>query len=214
MDKIKVKNQYRTLDINSGSIDKEERTVDITFSSELAVERWFGMEILSHRKGDVNMSRLNDGAAVLENHSGKQIGVVVAASIEDGRGLAKIKFSKNSRGAEVFEDVEDGIVRNISVGYSLGDMIREDKDIEGIPTFRSKGWMPFEISVVGVPADAGVGIGRDKEDFETEINIEEGFRSLDKPEDLNETDTEEIDGDNSHKKARLELLKMSAKTLK
>ena len=182
MKKTKIDSQFRNLNITSGNIDEEARTVDLSFSSEVAVARYFGNEILDHDPKSVNLSRLNNGAAVLEDHYGSQIGKVVSAKIEDGRGIAKLKFSSVGKGANIFTDIVEGIRENISVGYSLNDLTRVD-DIEGEPTFRSMNWMPFEISVVGTPADTSVGIGRSKENT-TEIEVDDSFRSKETIKDI------------------------------
>ena len=189
MKKTKIDSQFRNLNITSGNIDEEARTVDISFSSEVVVSRYFGNEILDHDPKSVDLSRLNNGAAVLEDHGGGQIGKVLNATIEGGRGMAKLMFSRVGRGAEVFQDIVDGIRENISVGYQLRDLTRVD-DIEGEPTFRSMNWLPFEISVVGTPADTSVGIGRSKENS-TEIEVDDSFRSEEVVKDIIPPITEE-----------------------
>jgi len=190
MKKEKIKSQFRGLNINSGNIDEESRTVELSFSSELPVSRYFGNEILDHDPKSVDLSRLNNGAAVLEDHGGGQIGKVISAKIENGRGMAKLLFSKVGRGAEVFQDIVDGIRENISVGYQLKDLTRVE-DVDGEPTYRSMNWMPFEISVVGTPADVSVGIGRSKEDS-IEIEVDESFRSLEDKKEVIEPIEKEI----------------------
>ena len=176
MKKTKIEAQTRKFNVKSGNIDKESRTVELSFSSELPVERYFGNEILDHSEGSADLSRLNNGAAVLEDHGGSQIGKVLSAKIENGRGMAKLIFSKVGRGAEVFQDIVDGIRENISFGYQLKDLTRVD-DIDGEPTYRSMNWMPYEISVVGTPADPTIGIGRSKEKT-FEIEVDDNFRGL------------------------------------
>lgn len=175
MKRANIKNQYRTLDIRSGNINEEDRTVEVSFSSEEPVERYFGTEILDHKPESVDLSRLNNKAAVLEDHDGPQVGVVLGAKIENGRGMAKLKFSSVGRGAEIWQDIVDGIRSNISFGYQLRNLTRE-KDTEE-PTYRSFDWLPFEISVVSTPADATIGIGRSKEDG-IEIEVDEEFRTI------------------------------------
>lgn len=177
MKKIKIERQYRKLTIKSGDINKEERTVDVSFSSEEPVERWFGTEILDHKSSSVDLNRLNNGAAVLEDHGGGQIGVVEFAEIKEGRGFAKLRFSQNGQGANVFQDIEDGIRRNISFGYQLNDLTLEKEEKGKNPVYRSNSWTPFEISVVGTPADTTIGVGRSSEDS-NEIEVDDSFRDL------------------------------------
>lgn len=189
MEKIKVKHQFRTMDISSGAIDEENRTVDLSFSSEKEVGRWFGNEILDHEESSVDLSRLNSSAAVLENHGGNQIGVVEKAEIKDKKGYAKIRFSKQGRGAEVFQDIVDNIVRNISFGYQINKLELEKEEKGKEPTYRSKSWMPLEISVVSVPADFSIGIGRGIADDGVEIEIEKRELEVEKTIPIEEEKT-------------------------
>ena len=175
MKKTTLHNQYRNFSIRSGDIDIDNRTVDLSFSSEEPVSRYFGEEILDHTPSSVDMSRLLNNAPVLEDHKDGQIGVVLDAKIVDGRGIAKVKFSQNGRGADVFQDIQDGIRSNVSFGYQLKNLTEVDNADE--PTFRSMDWMPFEISIVGVPADNTIGIGRSKEDG-NEVEVSDSFRDL------------------------------------
>lgn len=134
----------------------KSRTFEFPFSSEYPVKRYFGNEILSHEDGAADLSRLNDGGAVLFNHNmDKPIGVVESAYIgEDKRGYAKIRFSRSKFASEILEDVKDGILRGISFGYSINDM---DETSDGM---LARSWSVHELSVVTVPADPTIGFGR------------------------------------------------------
>jgi HK97 family phage major capsid protein/HK97 family phage prohead protease len=141
-----------------GEDGAEDRSIEFSFSSETPVARWFGDEVLSHDSGAVDLQRLNDGAPVLFNHDpNRPIGVVERAWVdgEKRRGVARVRFSRNSFADEVFGDVQDGILRNISVGYTISEV---DTTRDGIVVATS--WQAHEVSVVSVPADASVGIGR------------------------------------------------------
>ena len=134
----------------------KSRTFEFPFSSEYPVKRYFGNEVLSHEDGAADLSRLNDGGAVLFNHNmDKPIGVVESAYIgEDKRGYAKIRFSRSKFASEILEDVKDGILRGISFGYSINDM---DETSDGM---LARSWSVHELSVVTVPADPTIGFGR------------------------------------------------------
>tara|TARA_Y100000813_G_scaffold100465_1_gene71742 strand:+ start:1056 stop:3806 length:2751 start_codon:yes stop_codon:yes gene_type:complete len=135
----------------------KSRTFEFPFSSEFSVKRYFGNEVLSHDEGAADLSRLNDGGAVLFNHDmNKPIGVVERAYInpEDKRGYAKIRFSRNKFASEVLEDVKDGILRGISFGYQINDMEEAEDGM------RATNWSVHELSVVTVPADPTIGFGR------------------------------------------------------
>jgi hypothetical protein len=184
--KTQIKKQYRTLNFERGEVNEDDRTVELSFSSELPVMRYFGNEILDHNPKSVDLSRLNNSAAVLEDHKGGQIGVVLGAKIENGRGMAKIKFSQSQRGQEIYQDVLDGIRKNVSFGYELRNLTLEEEKEGEAPTYRSTDWSPYEISIVGVPADPTVGIGRSSDEV-VECEVPENFRDL----TVNETILEE-----------------------
>jgi HK97 family phage major capsid protein/HK97 family phage prohead protease len=140
----------------------EDRTYEFPFSSEYPVARYFGNEILSHEGKAADLSRLNDGAPLLFNHNpDRVIGVVERAYIDGNkrRGYARVRFSRNPFAQEILSDVKDGVLRNVSFGYSIDKM-----EERGSGDFVATAWSPYEISVVSVPADPGVGIGRSLED--------------------------------------------------
>ena len=139
--------------------EAEGRTLEFPFASEMPVERYFGMEVLSMDEKAMDLSRLNDGAPLLYQHDADRIvGVVERAYIKDKRGYAKVKLANNELGREMQELVKDGIIRNVSFGYRINDM-EEDKSTKPV-TYRATSFQPFEISLVTVPADQTVGIGR------------------------------------------------------
>ncbi len=136
---------------------EDDRTVEFSFSSETPVKRWFGNEVLSHDLKAVDLGRMNDGAPVLFNHDpDRVIGVVERAWVdgEKRRARALVRFSRNSFAEEVLADVRDGILRNISVGYTIDSA--EERD-DNIVITR---WQALELSVVAIPADPSIGIGR------------------------------------------------------
>lgn len=155
-------NLQRVMDVVS--FDHEARTVELAFSSEFEGERWFGIEILDHSPGAVRLDRLNDAGALLTDHNwSDQIGVILSASIDaDRRGRAVVKFGRSARAQEIFQDVVDGIRKHVSVGYRVHAAklveTRDDQDV-----FRITDWEPLEISIVSVPFDHSVGIGRSAE---------------------------------------------------
>jgi HK97 family phage major capsid protein/HK97 family phage prohead protease len=136
----------------------EDRTYEFPFSSEFPVARYFGNEILSHEANAADLSRLNDGAPLLFNHNpDRVIGVVEGARIDSKgrRGYARVRFSRNPFAQEILSDVKDGVLRNVSFGYSIDKM-----EERGSGDFVATAWAPYEVSIVSVPADKTVGIGR------------------------------------------------------
>jgi len=143
------------------SINTDERTAELAFSSETPVERWYGAEILSHAAGAVRMDRLKDGAPLLLQHDAdKQIGVIQSARIDqDKTGRATVRFSRGALGDEIMQDVADGIRSKVSVGYMIHNLVMDESSDDG-DTYRVTDWEPLEISIVSIPADNAVGVGR------------------------------------------------------
>ena len=168
--------KYRTIDLSKHSyLDEESRTVRVGVSSEEPVERSFGMEVLGHSAGDINMEFINSGRAplLLDHDMTKQIGVIERFELDETakRSLAVVRFGKSALAQEVFEDVKDGIRMNISVGYRIDKLERMNNKDE---TYYKAQWTPMEVSSVSVPADQSrlVGVGRSKDKQNIKHNIE------------------------------------------
>ena len=145
-----------------GADGEQSRSLEFSFSSEAPVERWFGSEILSHERSAVDLTRLNDGAPLLWNHNPDQVLGVVERGWIDGekkRGMVAVRFSRSPFAEEKLADIRDGILRNVSVGYSI---LEADQSRDGAVV--ATNWQPHEVSVVSIPADASIGIGRALED--------------------------------------------------
>jgi len=163
---------FRTATIKREAVNEENRTVRISFSSEDPYERWGEVEILGHGKEEVDMEFMGSGSApFLDGHdSRKQIGVIEKAWIgDDKKGRADVRFSKNTAADEVFNDIVDGIRKNISVGYEVDSYVLES-ELEGVRTYRAVKWTPLEASSVSIPADRTVGVGRSKTE-KTKIEV-------------------------------------------
>jgi len=163
--KLKAEGLRRDLQVAEvRALDEQKRTVELAFSSEAEVERWFGIEVLDHGDGAMRTDRLEDGAAVLVNHDwDDQVGVVESVTVgADRRGRAVVRFGRGARASEVWQDVVDGIRRHVSVGYSIHKVEVEER--AGMADMvRVTDWEPHEISIVSVPADVSVGVGRSQE---------------------------------------------------
>lgn len=141
----------------------ESRTRDLSFSSEYPYKRWFGTEILDHDPKSVRMDFMKSGRApLLMSHDQREvIGIIEKASI-DGKakvGRASARFGRSSEAEDRLRDVDDGILVNVSTGYRVHEMVLE-KSTEKEDTYRVTDWEPLEASLVGIPADPSVGIGR------------------------------------------------------
>jgi HK97 family phage prohead protease len=164
------------------SVDAEARTVDLVWTTGASVRRrkfdWDTMrtvnydEILIVSDKAVDLSRLNAGAAVLDSHdtwsTQSQIAVVERASIEDGKGIATVRFPQagvDANADRLFALVADKIVRNISVGYSIDKVRVEKPETSGdVEKWFVERWTPHELSFVTVPADPGAQVRAREED--------------------------------------------------
>lgn len=149
--------------LRAEAIDVEARTVELSFSSEEPYERWWGTEILDHADTAIRLGRLNGGGALLMDHNSRdQVGVVERAWISGKKGRATVRFGRSARAQEVFQDVQDGIRKLVSVGYRIVEMVLAQRDGDNA-TYRVTDWEPYEISLVSIPADTTVGVGREGE---------------------------------------------------
>lgn len=144
-------------------IDKDNRTVELSFSSNAEIKRWGMIEILDHSEGACDLSRLNNGGPLLFNHELDDVlGVIEKAWIDktSGKGRALVRFSKREEAEACWQDVQDGILRNVSVGYRINDVVLKERSEDGPDKYLVTAWEPYEISIVTAPADTSVGIGR------------------------------------------------------
>lgn len=135
-------------------------------------EPWF--EVLGHKDGEVDLTRLNGGAVVLGNHDRwtpigntplAGIGAVEKAWLNGKRLEADIVISRREALADLRQDIMDNLVRNVSIGYTINERTLTKANGEGKPDeYRVTSWTPFEISLVDIPADATVGMGRSQEE--------------------------------------------------
>lgn len=152
------------------SFDDDARTVRLSFSSEepyLRASFWDEpwVEVLGHNDDEVDMSRLASGTApVLFGHNAfdreAHVGVVDKAWLKDGRGYADIRISKRAGADGVWQDIRDGILKSVSVGYQINERTLTKQNEGSANEYRVTRWLPMEVSLVPVPADATVGVGR------------------------------------------------------
>lgn len=155
----------RALLVDRAALNEETRTVTLAFASEAPIERGWGVEILDCSGASMRAGRLASGANLLCDHDTRDVvGVVESLSMGADRvARAVVRFGKGARAEEVWQDVRDGIRRNVSVGYLIhGAKLVEQRD--GRETYRVDDWEPYEISLVSVPADMSVGVGRSAEE--------------------------------------------------
>lgn len=165
----RLRSLHREMKFERDAIDPEKRTVSLAFASETPVERYFGDEILACDEKSCNLGRLRDGAPLLWNHlPEKVLGVIEQVTMGVDRvGRAQVRFSKNPEAMQYFQDVQDGIIRKVSVGYRVKNMQLRDSSDEDGDTYLVDDWEPYEVSLVSLPADNSVGVGRSAEPTET-----------------------------------------------
>jgi HK97 family phage major capsid protein len=130
------------------------------------VQRWWGAEILDLGSGSIRLERFRSASAALlmDHNTRDQIGVIESVKLKERRLEVSVRFGKGARAQEILTDVVDGIRRNVSIGYLIHDLkLERSSDTEG-DTYRITDWEPYEASIVSVPADISVGIGRAAEE--------------------------------------------------
>ena len=137
------------------------------------------IEVLGHKSGEVDLSRFDSGAGVvLANHNRDaaigatplaSIGVIENVTLANGRMEADIVISRREALADLRQDIADGLVRNVSIGYQINErtLTRAASGKGEADEYRVTGWTPFEISLVDIPADASIGLGRSAEPQES-----------------------------------------------
>jgi HK97 family phage major capsid protein/HK97 family phage prohead protease len=174
--KAPVEVLHRAIDMEAKAVDEKKRTVDIAVSSELAVDRSFGKEVLVHEMGAIDLAFLASGRAplLLDHDMERQIGVIESVELSGDRVLrAKVRFGRSALAQEVFQDVVDGIRSNVSVGYRVNKMERSTTNKD---EYLVRSWSPLEVSVVSIPADPSVGVGRSAAALEPKPTVEPSIK--------------------------------------
>lgn len=183
--------EHRAMALDMSPVDEEKRTARIAISSEEPVERSFGKEVLEHSAEAIDLSFLASGRAplLLDHDPEKQIGVIESVDLDDSarRLRATVRFGRNGLAKEAFDDVVDGIRANISVGYAIKKM---EKDKRSSDTYIAKSWRPVEASLVSIPADVTVGLGRSDQAAEEPV-----IRTDFKEDKMSEVDIAAVEAD-------------------
>lgn len=152
-----------------------ERKFILSFSSEEPYERYWGKEILDHDPTAVDLTRLNSIGVLLFNHNrDKVVGRINRAWVENQRGMAEVEFDNDQESEIIFQKVKSGTLKGVSVGYQIGvieevmpNKLSTDGRFTG-PCEVARQWTPHEISIVSIPADPTVGVGRDLREQENQ----------------------------------------------
>jgi phage head maturation protease len=169
----------RSAALAPATADREARTVEVIWTTGAAVRRhdMAGefIERLSLDPKSVDLSRLT-GASVLDAHRQTAVrdvlGSVRKANVDGQRGTAVIQFSARPEVEPVWQDVLAGILRHVSVGYSVEEWAETTDG--GARVLTARRWTPHEISLVPTPADPGAHIRMETEMTETNNLVPDG----------------------------------------
>lgn len=189
----------RSAAFEPSSFNEADGTVELVAATDTPIlqRTWDGLvnEKLLMDPSNVRMDRLNAGASVLDNHdrySSVQksvVGVVQRAWLADGKLRVIIKFSNRADVAPLKQDVKDGIIRNVSIGYRVFQYrITENTDTPSL--YEATDWEPSEVSFVGVPADYNAGVRSDGKE-ENEVQIIKNSKTTNMPDKKPVTQTTE-----------------------
>ncbi len=164
-DRAIPKNNYRSITLEKAEIS-DNRELELSVSSDKPYQRWWYYEELDHSETAVDLSRFNDSANVLFNHNRDDyIGVIVKAWLENGTMRNIIRFDTHELAERIYNSVQNEIIRNVSIGYRIDELVLVKESKNDLNTYRATSWTPLETSLVTVPADASVGVGRSYVDF-------------------------------------------------
>jgi HK97 family phage prohead protease len=145
----------RSATLERGAADTSKRTVPASLSSEAPVRRFGESEVLRHDAQSIDLGRAVDGLPLLFSHDRNQpIGRVENIRLDGRRLVGELRFGQSAKASEVWQDIVDGVLRDISIGYLVDE---SEASSDGYVATR---WTPFEASVLAIPADTTVGIGR------------------------------------------------------
>jgi ribosomal protein S25 len=162
----------RAADLLPASIDAAERTIDVVWSTGARVRRQpffgdpFDEELVMDPRA-VRLERLNGGAPLLKVHDASALDSVIgsvepgSARIENGRGIARVRFSDRAEVEPLWKDVEAGHIRAVSIGYQV-HRFEVTKQAGAPELWRAVDWTPFEISAVPIGADPAAGFRADE----------------------------------------------------
>lgn len=170
---------FRSATIECDSVCAETKTLKMSMSSDVPYKRrsWDGeeyYEVLDHSPGGMDESRLKAGIPILFNHDRNQHLGRATGYVNDGKKCTlEVKFSESEFAQEKFRDALAGVLPDTSVGYQIVSDGEQIGKKDGVPIYKFK-WLPYEASLVTIPADTSVGVGRSEPQPEaTTVNIKQ-----------------------------------------
>ena len=181
---------FRQVDLDRAELDEEKREIELSFSSETPVKRWFGSEILLHGEGNIDLSRLRRVGSLIFGHNAYDLKGIIGPvrkcwlDKEKRQGRALVGFDEDETGTMALGKVKSRSLRGVSFGYRIDKGIEvlekeEWTDPDSQKTFKGPAiiatrWTPYEITLTPIPADANIGVGRDLTRSLEGIEIERG----------------------------------------
>jgi HK97 family phage prohead protease len=153
---------FRAVELDEIRASDQDRSIELSISSEYPVKRFFGVEILRHTPGSIDFSRLN--SALLNHNPNVIIGRVINARLDGKKARATIVFDDDQEGQAAFAKVKSGSLKGASIGYAVDKFrqLKEGETWEGFkgPAYVATRFSIVEVSLTPIPADPSVGIGR------------------------------------------------------
>jgi len=162
-------------DSQQSRAEEGDDRIPVSLSSEEPVERWWGFEILDHSPEAVDLRRAERGLPLIDNHNTystvmRQLGVIEDVKIENGVVRGMMRFSQRPDAQLIRQDVLDGIITSMSIGYYIHELVLE-KSTDEADTYRATKWELRKGSLVCVPADTTVGVGRSADQDAVPVRI-------------------------------------------
>lgn len=161
-------------DENAGddeTADDEDRSYEVSLSSETPVDRWYGREILEHSKDAVDLARAAKGLNLLFNHDAdRPIGRLENLRVDGGKLKADMRFYSTDDGRNIRTMVDEGM-REVSIGYGIDTYEKTPGKGDAPTEYRATRWTPLEGSIVSVPADYSVGVGRSADGIKYPVHV-------------------------------------------
>jgi HK97 family phage major capsid protein len=154
----------QAMPIERAELNRDERSVTMAVTSDKPIRHWFGDLILNHEPSAIRLGRLQQGAALLLEHNRSEKIGGLSNPRTDGHVLrCDAKFSRREKAQAELDDLEDGIPRQVSGGFLVHHIVLVEQRDDDYDLYRSDDWEPIEASLVSIPADPSVGIGRELE---------------------------------------------------
>lgn len=184
---IKIPEQlFRTASVllTKGAKEGDEGEMSMSISSDTPYLRydWCAdedyYEVLDHSSGGVDEARLKAGLPILFNHNRDQHLGRATSFANDGHKItvSGIKWASGQFAQDKKKDALSGALPDTSVGYRIMDDGECIGAKDGVPIYKFK-WALHEGSLVTIPADISVGVGRQRDDSQKDSLIEISVRT-------------------------------------